>query len=77
MVKIKIGQNEKWKKLNVVKMKIGQNGKWSKRKVVEMMCDPKNKGTLFSSILKVEEIKVHLFALSVFILVSYSNSVVL
>ena len=40
------------------------------------MSDPKNKGTLFSSTLKVEEGKVHLFSWSEFILVSYGNFVV-
>ena len=41
-----------------------------------MMSDPKNKGTLFSSTLKVEEGKVHSFSWSEFILVSYGNFVV-
>ena len=39
----------------------------------QMMSDPKNKGTLFSLILKVEEGKVHLFSWSEFILVRYGN----
>ena len=39
----------------------------------QMTSDPKNKGTLFSSTLKVEEVKVHSFSWSEIILVSYGN----
>ena len=41
-----------------------------------MMSDKKNKGTLFSSTLKVEETKVHLFSWSEVILVSYGPFVI-
>ena len=40
------------------------------------MSDPKIKGTLFSSTLKVQGIKVHLFSWLELILVTYSNFVV-
>ena len=42
----------------------------------QMMLNPKNKGTLFSSTLKVEEKKVHLFSWSEVNLVSYDHFVV-
>ena len=42
----------------------------------QMTSNPKNKGTLFSLTLKVEEGKVHLFSLSELILVSYGNFVI-
>ena len=42
----------------------------------QMTSDPKNKGILFSSTLKVGEIKVDLFSWSEFILVSYDDFVV-
>ena len=41
-----------------------------------MMPDPKNKGTLFSSTLKVLETKVFLLSWSEFILRSYGNFVI-
>ena len=41
-----------------------------------MMSEQKNMGTLFSSILKVKEIKVYLFPWSEFLVVSYCNFVV-
>ena len=41
-----------------------------------MMSDKKNKGTLFSSTLKIGEKKVHLFSWLEVILVSYDNYVV-
>ena len=42
----------------------------------QMTSIPKNKGTLFSSTLKVEKGKVHVFSWSEFILGSYSNFVI-
>ena len=53
------------------------NHKMSKRLYLpQMTSDPKNKGTLLSSTLKVGEIKVHLFSWSEIILASYDDFVI-